>query len=246
MYPGCTRDDLTLVGADGHGMEAAAAPPNLVEVPAAQPCVMQHETLTVGRKMPDQGIDKSWRRFLIDVTFGRHYPAYYSMSALHVRGARRNPILDNLLPSLLYIKAVAILDAALLSKLDEHGVKPKQFGHRNDLYGRIETAAAAGVIANKGVLHGIRSLRNDVAHEFAEKTDWKTLDRDIKGINDALQEMGFAGALPSLNVRWQRSPKQELKDASAVLGFDYWIAVVEGDSVWAEVRYDEEFLPPAL
>ena len=195
--------------------------------------------------MPDEAIKKSWRRFLIDVTYGRHYPAYYSMSALHFRGARRNPTLDDLLPSLLHIKAVAILDAALLSKLDEHCVKPKQFGYRNDLNGRIETAAAAGIITNKGVLHSIRSLRNDVAHEFSEKVDWKTLDGDLNGINDALQEMGFVGALPSLNVKWQRSPKEELKDASAMLGFDYWIAVVEGENVWAELRYDEELLPPA-
>jgi len=36
------RGWLTEVGADGHGMEAAAAPPHSIGVPAAQPGVRRH------------------------------------------------------------------------------------------------------------------------------------------------------------------------------------------------------------
>ena len=141
--------------------------------------------------MPFGSVAKSWRRLLIDVAFGRNYPAYFSMSSATVRGAPRNPILDELLPSLLQIKAVAVLDKALRVKLDSDGTTPKAHGFRNDLNGRIETALAVGILKDVSLLHRVRGSRNDVAHEFDEKIDWKQLDRDISTIHLALHEMGL-------------------------------------------------------
>ena len=45
-----------------------------------------------------------------------------------------------------------------------------------------------------------------------------------------------------LDVKWERVPKTVLKDPKAALGFDYSIAVVEGDTVWAEMEWSEEIL----
>lgn len=190
-------------------------------------------------------VNSSWRRFLIDVAFAKNYQSYFAMTSMTVRGAPQNPVLDELLPSLLHIKVVSILDAALISKLDERGVKPKHFQKRNDLSGRIDTAVAAGLIADAQPLHEIRESRNNLAHEFNQRIGWSDLDRDVVAIHSALREMDFVEPLPSLQVNCERVPKAHLTDPLAEIGFDYRIFVARGDEVWAQITWSEELLPPS-
>jgi len=80
------------------------------------------------------GVDvhKVWRVFLLQLAFAREYPAAYRLSSLAVR----NPVLESVLPSLLYVKMTAILDDALDEHLDSQSSGlPK--GYRQDLNGRI-------------------------------------------------------------------------------------------------------------
>jgi hypothetical protein len=192
--------------------------------------------------MANESVRRSWDRFLNEVALVRQYRGFFSLVSPIVRQPPVNPILESTLPSLLQIKAVAILDVGLHAALDAAGEKPKARGFRNDLNGRIETAYAAGILKDVALLHRVRSTRNDVAHEFDERLDWDKLESDVAVVHGALLEMGLVGERPKLEVFWERNPKKVLKDPKAVLGFDYIFAVREGDQIRAEIRWSEEIL----
>ena len=196
--------------------------------------------------MTRQGsINTSWRQLLVDVAFMRAYPVFFSIASVNGGGAPRNPVMEQLLPSLLQIKAVAVLDAALRTKLEEVGELPKVRGFRNDLNGRIETALAAGILPDATRLHLARSSRNDVAHEFDEKIDWERLEEDVSAIHAALQYLGYVGDRPSMEVIAERSPKGQLTNLNAIGGFDYVVAVRSGDQTVAEIAWSAEILGDA-
>lgn len=187
-------------------------------------------------------IHMSWRQLLVDVAFMRDYPVFFSIASVNGGGAPRNPVMEQLLPSLLQIKAVAVLDAALRTKLEEMGELPKVRGFRNDLNGRIETALAAGVLPDAARLHLARSSRNDVAHEFDEKIGWEQLEEDVSAIHAALQHLGYVGDRPSMEVIAERVPKVQLANLNAIGGFDYRVAVRSGGDTVAEIAWSQEIL----
>lgn len=192
--------------------------------------------------MANDSISRSWDRFLNEVALVRQYRAFFNLVSPTVRQPPAHPVLESTLPSLLQIKAVTILDAALRAVLDARGEKPKARGLKNDLYGRIETALAAGILKDAALLHRARTTRNDVAHEFDERLDWDQLEADVAAIHGALKDCGFVGERPMLEVFWERNPKQELADPKAVIGFDYIFAVREGDCIRASMRWSAEIL----
>ncbi len=55
---------------------------------------------------------KAWHRLLQELELARNYHMPYLLTGFS--GAFRNPLLDYLLPSLLYVKLVAILDETLV------------------------------------------------------------------------------------------------------------------------------------
>ena len=148
--------------------------------------------------MDSQSITRSWRRLLINVELGCEYPTFFAIGGAAAGGVSRNPILEELLPSLLQIKAVTVLDEAIRIRLTEASKRPTEHGFRNDLHGRIETALAAGILKDVALLHRARNSRNDVAHEFAEKLDWSSLEADIAAIHHALQKCGSSAKGRSL------------------------------------------------
>jgi hypothetical protein len=76
-------------------------------------------------------IATSWRQLLLEEVAARNYWQSY---LLHGFASHRDPLLDRLLPSLLYIKAVTILDDALEAVIAPRGlVMPKKY--RDSLQG---------------------------------------------------------------------------------------------------------------
>lgn len=189
-----------------------------------------------------RSIANSWRKLLVDVAFMRDYPTFFMIASVNAGSAPRNPVMEQLLPSLLQIKAVTVLDAALQSKLDELEELPKARGFRNDLHGRIETAVAAGVLPDAARLHLARSSRNDVAHEFDETINWVRLEEDLSAIHAALQKLGYVDERPKLEVIAERNPKSLLVDPGAIFGFDYVVAVRAGTNSIAEITWSQEVL----
>src|SRR6478752_2359543 len=106
-------------------------------------------------------IAESWYRVQWETVLAKHYPQTLSVSG--VPNITKNPLLEYLLPSLLYVKTVAVLDDALATYIDAKGwTIPKPL--RNDLYGRITFMTGKG-LSNPPELHRMRDRRNAVAHE---------------------------------------------------------------------------------
>jgi hypothetical protein len=119
-------------------------------------------------------IQKAWNRFLQEVELAKNYHMPYLLNGFG--GTFGNPLLDYLLPSLLYVKMVAILDEALLFVIgDRRLTVPKKY--KKSLHGRIEYLNDQSLIANYAALHGIRDLRNLLAHEVSETTTWDNKGR---------------------------------------------------------------------
>ena len=69
---------------------------------------------------------KAWHRFLQEVELAQNYHMPYLLNGFG--GTFRNPLLDYLLPSLLYVKMVAILDEALVFFINYRGlIVPKKY-----------------------------------------------------------------------------------------------------------------------
>ena len=156
-------------------------------------------------------VAKRWRGFLVHVALARTYPVFYRLTQMHVRQPPRHPLLDRQLPSLLHVKALALLDEALDEALTKASVMPSTFGLRADLNGRIDTARRAGLLAPATAkrLHEARTRRNELAHEFDAMVDWDTMDADLIGIHASLVELGLSGPMPKLDVAWSRTPNTE-------------------------------------
>jgi hypothetical protein len=180
-----------------------------------------------------------WRQFLIDLTFAKDYPIGY----IDLPGpAPRNPVLEQLLPSLLHIKAVAILDHALRTWIDAKGMTVPKKPYGTDLKGRIDFLADNNILSNRVILHTLRGLRNDLAHEPQEAINWSDLDRDVATINEALKDLQLVGDMPHYEIFSERSGAQESPDPKVNWVFHYRIAVREAGKIVAEIKWSESLL----
>lgn len=188
-------------------------------------------------------ITEAWRLFLIDRAFAQNYRTYFWITSHTVRLPPANPVFDRLLPSLLHVKALAILDAGLKEALSTRCSSPKSHGYKNDLNGRINTAADLGIFPDSKLLHEARLTRNEVSHEFEPSVSWADLDDTIQIIQQSLTLLGLAGAMPNFEVKAERRPKNELIDPNARIGFDYCVSVVGDGKVESEIAWSEELMP---
>lgn len=179
---------------------------------------------------------------LVEIAMAREYTTFYWLMSPAIRGLPKNPLLERILPSLLQIKAATVLDEVLEAVLEQRSASPKDYGFRNDLNGRICTAAAIGIITSEAQLHAVRNRRNNVAHEFEQSVGWEDLEVDVVEIQRCLESLGVVGPRPLLTVTGERVPKQLLRDPKAVLGFDYRVIVKDAGAVVAELVFEEEIL----
>jgi hypothetical protein len=189
-------------------------------------------------------VAEAWRRFLIDRAFAQNYRTYFWTTSLTVRMPPANPVFDRLLPSLLHVKALTVLDAALKEELAARGVSPNSYGYKEDLNGRINTAGDLGIFPDSSLLHEARRTRNDVAHEFEPSVSWAELEDTVQAIQQGLSELRLVGPLPKYEVNAERKPKPELNHPTARIGFDYCVSVTADGRVAADIKWSEEILPP--
>src|SRR4051812_31592902 len=88
--------------------------------------------MNVGNTMSTAGVNpvqQSWQKFLMDVELAKHYEEVALLSmALGVRSPA-NPLLEVLLPSLLYVRLGSVLDGALCAYIDNKGLNSKSNTH---------------------------------------------------------------------------------------------------------------------
>ena len=177
----------------------------------------------------------AWHRLLQELQLARNYHKPYLLSGFG--GTFRNPLLDYLLPSLLYVKLVAILDEALVFYIKHADLTMPKKKYENSLYGRIEFLNDQGLIANYVSLHEIRGLRNSLAHEFSETTDWAKLDTDLNTTENELQKLGFVGDRPQYEFFGERSAMQGGNEPGVAFVQDYRFGIKCNNRVTMEFSF---------
>jgi hypothetical protein len=184
-------------------------------------------------------VAQNWRVFLIDAMFAENYELGYLD---HPGPPLKNPVVERLLPSLLHVKAVAILDHALRGWCDEKGLVVPKKPYGTDLKGRINYLADNGHLADRSPLHSIRGTRNVLAHEPAGSVDWKQLRCDVLAIHGALKELRMVGDFPRWEIGSERSAAQDPKVPNALFSFDYQIRITDGAKPVTDITWSEHVM----
>ena len=180
-------------------------------------------------------IQKAWNRFLQEVELAKNYHMPYLLDGIG-GGTFRNPLLDYLLPSLLYVKMVAVLDEALVFYISDHGLNaPKKY--KKSLHGRIEFLNDQSLIANYASLHAVRDLRNLLAHEVSENATWDNLHADLDTVENELQHLGFVGDRPNYEYFGERSAMRGCDEPGIALAQDFRFGVKCNDRLTMEFSF---------
>jgi hypothetical protein len=184
-------------------------------------------------------VPRIWREFLIDAMFAQNYELGYLD---HPGPPLKNPVVERILPSLLHVKAVAILDHALRCWCDEKGLVIPKKPYGTDLKGRIDYLVDNGHLSDRSSLHSIRGTRNVLAHEPTGAVDWKQLGSDVLAIHGVLKELSLVGDFPKWEIESERSAAQDAKVPDASFSFDYLIRITEGPKPVAEIAWSEHIM----
>ena len=182
---------------------------------------------------------KSWRTYLLEMEGAKHYHFPY---LLYMGRTNRNPLLDQLLPSLLFLRSASILDEGLKLYIQIKDIPMPRSKYRDSLEGRISVLSDTGVLNNSDDLHSIRKRRNDVAHEAHLNTNWDQLSQDLAVIETSLQKLGLVGDRPQLEYYGERSEMRWVEDPEILGSRDFRCGVKENgipamEFSWTETLY---------
>lgn len=183
---------------------------------------------------------RAWHRFLQDLELAKTYPAAYQLAAF-MGGVPRNPILDRLLPWLLFVRLVSLLDEAL----GEHISSQKlPFQGKPDLYHRLEYLKDRNLITNAAQLHALRERRRSLAHDSLPNAvvdptglSWSDLSDAVDQVEAALQTLGLVGPRPCYAFFCERSSARPSADPRVAFGFDYSAGLKREGKVVVEFQW---------
>lgn len=189
----------------------------------------------LSRSVPlSEDIQQAWNRFLQQVELAKNYHMPYVLNGFG--STFRNPLLDYLLPSLLYVRMVAILDEALALFISDRGLTvPKKY--KRSLHGRIEYLNDRSLIVNYATLHGVRNLRNLLAHKVSESTTWDNLNADLDTVENELQHLGFVGDRPDYEYFGERSAMRECDEPGIAFAQDFRFGIKCNDRVTMQISF---------
>jgi hypothetical protein len=109
--------------------------------------------------------------------------------------------------------------------------------YKKSLHGRIEFLNDQSLIANHSALHGIRDLRNLLAHEVSETTTWENLNTDLDLVENELQHLGFVGGRPEYKYFGERSAMRESDEAGIAFAQDFRFGIKCNDRATMEISF---------
>ena len=181
-------------------------------------------------------IAKSWGRLLYEIELARNY---HQPLLLYVTKMHRNPILEYLLPSLLYIKMVSIPDEALMGYSEERDLTiPKNY--RKSLHGKINFHHDQGIISNATALHAVKEKRNAIAHEEDAQASWDELERGLTEIEKTLRGLTLVAKRPNLEFYAERSGAEESTKPDVLFAQDFTYGLKEDGETVVSVSWTEE------
>ncbi len=153
---------------------------------------------------PTTDTQKVWTTFLMEAELAKNHKMANVMSGGLGGLPAPNPILDMLLPSLLYVRLGSLIDEALAEYIDLHGLviaKP----YKEDFNGRTCFLADQGRLNDAAKIHAIRKQRNLLAHEANQSCTWEVVAAAITEGHAELQHLGIVGVRPVYEFFGERS-----------------------------------------
>lgn len=144
--------------------------------------------------MSAEDILKSWERFHQEALLAANYHMAPRRTEIQSNQIP-NPVLDRLLPSVLFLRMVSILDEALDFYIDEQNIQwPAK--KKRDLYNKIDVLGDSVALKDRGQCHHIREKRNALAHNPGEFVQWSELYNHLNAIELELKNLRLVGDRP--------------------------------------------------
>jgi len=163
-------------------------------------------------------IRKTWMVFLLECEFAKEYKLPYS---LNIGIPPNNPILDRILPTLLFIRATGILDEVLIDVLLQSKLSYKKKQYPDNLCGRISLLQDNNILKKSDGLHNIRKKRNIFSHENNKWASWEELSSAIDLIDQTLHNFGYVNKRPHFDCFIERSALKSVEDPKIMGVQDY-------------------------
>jgi len=177
----------------------------------------------------------AWRRLRLEAEAAKHYPTSYS---LYIGQTHRDLLLDQLIPTLLYVKAASILDDSIALWLSDNGHVLKKH-YRTDFNGRLCYLGDNSLYDRTAELHCIRKNRNDYAHKPCVHCNWNDLESDILLIERCLISLGLAQETKKLEYYAERSAVQGSDDPKVAFTRRFSYGVKENGKPALEIAWNQ-------
>jgi hypothetical protein len=161
-------------------------------------------------------VQSGWFRFLMDAELAKSYKMA-GMIGSHGMGVTPNPLLESLLPSLLYIRLGAFLEDTFGDVIDARGLP----GKKDRFADRIEVLNSHQLLKDTAAVHLVRKRRNELAHEPGQSCDWDELENAIRIAHAELESLGLVGARPQYEFVGERKMGTPDPDYSMAQDFCY-------------------------
>jgi len=183
-------------------------------------------------------LKQKWRQYRLELELARNYPYSYALDG-NGRNTHKNHVLEYLLPSLLYIKALALLDEGLIETLRLRSLTmPKKY--HNTLRGRLNFFEQQGMMINSKSLSQAVDQRNLLAHEASSRISWDELDLDVNGIELALIHLGLVSKTGKLEFYSERSAFHNSDEPGVLAVAEYVYAIKENDKIAASIEWKKK------
>lgn len=185
--------------------------------------------------MSAQDIRKSWERFHQEALLASNY--HMAPRRIQIQSDQiPNPVLDRLLPSMLFLRLVSIMDEALELYIDERNISWPPNKKRN-LYNRIDVLGDSWILKDRGECHRIRERRNDLAHDAGKFVHWNELFSCLDAVEMELKTLGLVGERPKYAWFAKVTPFTDSSDRRLVT-YSYGLKEPDGrtvmDATWTE------------
>ncbi|HJT79215.1 MAG TPA: hypothetical protein VJ739_18610 [Gemmataceae bacterium] len=187
---------------------------------------------------PATDTQKIWTTFLMEAELAKHYKMANVISSVGGPPAP-NPILDMLLPSLLYMRLGSLIDEGLVEYLDLQGLFLTK-GYRDDFNGRTCFLDDQGKLNDAAKIHAIRKQRNLLAHEADQSCTWDVLAGAIFDGHAELQHLGLVGSRPVYEFFGERSGIKASQRGHK-FAMDYVYGLKEGGRPVIKVSWTVDF-----
>ena len=180
-------------------------------------------------------IKDKWRRLLIDSELAKKYGMIQMITGFG--HSSPNPIVERILPSLLYIRLGAFLDETFEEYITENNLEMSK-SYKRDLNGMINFLNDQGLLNDAPKLHALRIKRNDLAHENGHFCKWSELEDGITIADIELQHLGLAKTRPKFEFYAERTPRWP-PEPGYIMTFDFWYGLHENGKTIAKVSWVE-------